>query len=136
VVRDGQQIEILPHEVELGEMVLVKPGAKIPVDGEVVTGYGVVDESAITGESIPQEKTSGDKVFAGTINQDGLLKVEARGVGADTTLARIFRRWEAQKKAPLAASDVSRWYTLPSSLSAPCCRRSDARAVIGGAWRW
>ncbi len=115
VVRDGQQIEILSHEVETGEVVLVKPGAKIPVDGEVVSGHGVVDESAITGESIPQEKTSGDKVFAGTINQDGLLKVEARGVGADTTLARIIRRVEEaqEEKAPTQRfiERFSRWYT-------------------------
>ena len=115
VVRDGQQIEILSHEVEPGEVVLVKPGAKIPVDGEVVAGHGVVDESAITGESIPQEKTSGDKVFAGTINQDGLLKVEARGVGADTTLARIIRRVEEaqEEKAPTQRfiERFSRWYT-------------------------
>ncbi len=115
VVRDGQQIEILSHEVETGEVVLVKPGAKIPVDGEVVAGHGVVDESAITGESIPQEKTSGDKVFAGTINQDGLLKVEARGVGADTTLARIIRRVEEaqEEKAPTQRfiERFSRWYT-------------------------
>lgn len=115
VVRDGQQIEILSHEVELGEMVLVKPGAKIPVDGEVITGHGVVDESAITGESIPQEKTSGDKVFAGTINQDGLLKIAARGIGADTTLARIIRRVEEaqEEKAPTQRfiERFSRWYT-------------------------
>ncbi len=115
VVRDGQQTEVLPHEVEAGEMVLVKPGAKIPVDGEVMAGHGVVDESAITGESIPQEKTPGDRVFAGTINQDGLLKVEARGVGADTTLARIIRRVEEaqEEKAPTQRfiERFARWYT-------------------------
>lgn len=115
VVRDGQQIEVLPHEVKTGEIVLVKPGAKIPVDGEVVSGRGVVDESAITGESIPLEKITGDRVFAGTINQDGLLKVEAQGVGADTTLARIIRRVEEaqEEKAPTQRfiERFARWYT-------------------------
>lgn len=115
VVRDGQQIEIMPHEVKTGEIILVKPGAKIPVDGEVVAGRGVVDESAITGESIPLEKITGDRVFAGTINQDGLLKVEAQGVGADTTLARIIRRVEEaqEEKAPTQRfiERFARWYT-------------------------
>lgn len=115
VMRDGQQIEVMPHEVATGEVVLVKPGAKIPVDGEVIAGRGVVDESAITGESIPLEKNTGDRVFAGTINQDGLLKVEARGVGADTTLARIIRRVEEaqEEKAPTQRfiERFARWYT-------------------------
>ncbi len=115
VLRDGQQVEVLPHEVERGEIVLIKPGAKVPVDGEVIAGQGVVDESAITGESIPMEKTSGDRVFAGTINQDGLLQVEAQGVGADTTLARIIRRVEEaqEEKAPTQRfiEWFGSWYT-------------------------
>ncbi|MCA9914783.1 MAG: HAD-IC family P-type ATPase, partial [Anaerolineae bacterium] len=115
VLRGGQQIEVLPHEVEQGELVLVKPGARIPVDGEVVAGYGAVDESAITGESIPKEKTNGDKVFAGTINQDGLLQVEALSIGADTTLARIIRRVEEaqEEKAPTQRfiEWFGSWYT-------------------------
>lgn len=115
VMRDGQQVEVVPHEVAPGEVVLVKPGAKIPVDGEVVAGRGVVDESAITGESIPLEKIAGDRVFAGTINQDGLLKVEAQGIGADTTLARIIRRVEEaqEEKAPTQRfiERFARWYT-------------------------
>ncbi len=115
VIRDGQQVEIMPHEVKTGEIVLVKPGAKVPVDGAVVGGHGVVDESAITGESMPMEKTSGDAVFAGTINRDGLLKVEAQGVGADTTLARIIRRVEEaqEEKAPTQRfiERFAQWYT-------------------------
>ena len=115
VIRDGAQAEVLPHEVEPGETVLVKPGAKVPVDGAVIAGRGVVDESAITGEPIPVEKTVGDAVFAGTINQDGLLHVEARGVGADTTLARIIRRVEEaqEEKAPTQRfiERFARWYT-------------------------
>lgn len=115
VLRDGQQIEVLPHEVEVGEIVLVKPGAKIPVDGEVVDGRSSVDESAITGESMPEEKVAGHTVFAGTVNQGGLLKVRTVGVGADTTLARIIRRVEEaqDEKAPTQRfiEGFARWYT-------------------------
>lgn len=115
VMRGGQQVEVLPHEVKADELVLVKPGAQIPVDGEVVDGRSSVDESAITGESMPEEKAPGYKVFAGTVNQNGLLKVRAIGVGADTTLARIIRRVEEaqDEKAPTQRfiERFARWYT-------------------------
>lgn len=115
VVRDGHQVEVLPQEVNPGEVVLLKPGAKIPIDGEVVSGFSSVDESAITGEPIPEEKTVGSRVYAGTINQNGLLQVSATGVGADTTLARIIRRVEEaqEEKAPTQRfiERFARWYT-------------------------
>jgi len=115
VLRRDRQEEVLPHEVLLGETILVKPGAKIPVDGTVVDGRSAVDESAITGEPIPEEKVPGTIVFAGTVNQAGLLKVEATGVGADTTLARIIRRVEEaqEEKAPTQRfiESFARWYT-------------------------
>lgn len=115
VLRDGQQIEVLPHEIGMGETVLVKPGAKIPVDGEVTDGRSSVDESPITGESMPEEKVAGHTVYAGTVNQSGLLKVRAVGVGADTTLARIIRRVEEaqDEKAPTQRfiEGFARWYT-------------------------
>ncbi len=102
VVRDGRQVGVMPGEVENGEIVLIKPGSKVPVDGEVVEGRSAVDESAITGEPMPEEKVAGAQVFAGTVNQNGLLKVRATSVGADTTLARIIRRVEEaqEEKAP------------------------------------
>src|SRR5690606_22650302 len=102
VLRNGEQVEVLPHEVAPGETILVKPGAKLPVDGAVIDGRSNIDESMITGEPIPEEKTVGDVVFAGTVNQNGLLRVHATGVGADTTLARIIRRVEEaqDEKAP------------------------------------
>ena len=102
VLREERQVELLAHEVEVGEIVLVKPGSKIPVDGEVIAGHAAVDESAITGEPIPEEKVAGSAVFAGTINQNGLLKIRTTGAGADTTLARIVRRVEQaqEEKAP------------------------------------
>jgi len=115
VLRDGNQLEVDPMEVEPGEWVLFKPGSKIAVDGVVVEGHSAVDESAITGESMPEDKEVGSRVFAGTVNQDGLLKVEATGVGADTTLARIIRRVEEaqDEKAPTQRfiERFAQWYT-------------------------
>jgi len=115
VIRDDRQVEVPPHEVLYGETVLVKPGAKIAVDGVVIRGQSSVDESPITGESMPVEKTSGNEVFAGTVNQGGLLYVQATGVGADTTLARIIRRVEEaqEEKAPTQRfiERFGQWYT-------------------------
>jgi Cd2+/Zn2+-exporting ATPase len=115
VLRAGRQVEVMPYEVEPGETVLIKPGAKIPVDGTVLEGRAAVDESPITGESMPVEKSKDAQVYAGTVNQDGLLKVQATGVGADTTLARIIRRVEEaqEEKAPTQRfiERFARWYT-------------------------
>ena len=115
VLRDGAQYEIPAHEVAHGEIVVVKHGAKVPVDGTVVTGTGSVDEASITGESIPVEKSAGDAVYAGTISQGGLLQIEATGIGADTTLARIIHRVEeaqdAKAKTQAFIDRFSTWYT-------------------------
>ncbi len=115
VLRDGRETEVSPGDVALGETVLVKPGTRIPVDGEVARGHAAVDESAITGESLPVEKAAGDRVYAGTVSQDGLLQVRATGVGADTMLARIVHRVEEaqEAKAPTQRfiERFARWYT-------------------------
>jgi Zn2+/Cd2+-exporting ATPase len=115
VLRDGRQVEVSPGEVQPDEIVMLKPGAKIPVDGEVVDGQSAVDESTITGEPMPEDKSAGSLVFAGTVNQHGLLKVRATGIGADTTLARIIRRVEEaqDEKAPTQRfiERFARWYT-------------------------
>ena len=115
VLRDEMPETVPAHEVVTGELVLVRTGSSMPVDGIVVSGYGAVDESSITGESIPAEKHSGDLVFAGTINEGGLLRVQATGVGADTTLARIIRRVEEaqEAKAPTQRfiERFASWYT-------------------------
>jgi Cd2+/Zn2+-exporting ATPase len=115
VLRGGEAVEVAPHEVRLGETVLVKPGGKIPVDGEVTDGAAAVDESAITGEPIPAEKAAGSRVFAGTIAHNGLLRIRATGVGADTTLARIVRRVEdaQEERAPTQRliERFAQWYT-------------------------
>ena len=115
VVRDGEQQEIPAGQVRMGEIVLVKNGAKVPVDGQVVSGTGAIDEASITGESIPVEKTKGGQVFAGTVSRGGFLQVLATGIGADTTLARIIHRVEeaqdAKAKTQAFIDRFSRWYT-------------------------
>lgn len=115
VLRDGQQKVVSPMDVASGETVLFKPGSKIAVDGVVMEGHSAVDESAITGESMSEDKEVGSRVFAGTVNQDGLIKVEATGVGADTTLARIIQRVEQaqDEKAPTQRfiEKFAQWYT-------------------------
>ncbi len=115
VVRGTSTVDVPAAEVRPGETVVVRDGAKVPVDGEVVGGHGVLDEASITGESMPVEKQVGDRVFAGTISRGGMLRVSATGVGADTTLARIIRRVEdaqdAQAPTQRFLDRFSRWYT-------------------------
>lgn len=115
VLRDGEQVEVPADSVASEEIVLVKNGAKVPVDGVVTGGTGAVDEASITGESIPIEKTSGDQVFAGTVSKGGFLQVRATGIGADTTLARIIHRVEEAQDAKASTQAFmdrfSAWYT-------------------------
>src|SRR5690625_3210203 len=112
VMREGKQVEISAAQVQPGETVLVKNGAKVPVDGEVIGGSGALDEASITGESIPVEKSEGDQVFAGTISRGGFLQVRATGIGADTTLARIILRVEeAQDAKAKTAAFMDRFST-------------------------
>ncbi|CQH58881.1 P-type transport ATPase (probable substrate zinc/cadmium) [Halobacterium hubeiense] len=99
VRRDGEQQEVPAREVEAGEVVVVKPGEKIPVDGAVVEGESAVNQAPVTGESAPVHKADGDEVYAGTINQEGSLEVETTGSGTDTTLQRIIRRVEEAQEA-------------------------------------
>src|SRR5690606_18871433 len=103
VRRDGREVTVAPDEVRPAEIVVVRPGAKIPVDGEVVAGRAAIDESSITGESIPVEKDTGHRVFAGTVSSGGLLEVRATSVGSDTTLARIIHRVEEAQEAKAPA---------------------------------
>lgn len=91
VIRDGQQVEVSTSEVVVGDIVLIRPGDKIPVDGEVVEGSSSVDESMVTGESLPLEKSVGSKVIGATINTTGSFRFRATKVGADTALAQIVR---------------------------------------------
>ena len=115
VVRGNEQVEVPAGAVAIGETVLVKNGAKVPVDGVVVAGSGALDEASITGESLPVDKAVGSKVFAGTVSKGGFLQVRAEGVGADTTLARIIHRVEEAQDAKAATQKFmdrfSAWYT-------------------------
>ncbi|MCP8315210.1 MAG: heavy metal translocating P-type ATPase [archaeon] len=103
VIRDGKEEQVPVEEVKVGDLILVKPGEKISVDGEVVEGYSSVDEKMITGESIPVEKKIGDEVIGATINKTGVLKFKATKVGADTTLSQIINLVEEAQstKAPV-----------------------------------
>jgi Cd2+/Zn2+-exporting ATPase len=99
VRRDGELTEVPAREVEHGETVVVKPGEKVPVDGEVVEGESAINQAPVTGESAPVHKTDGDEVYAGTINQEGAVEVRTTGAGSDTTLQRIIRRVEVAQEA-------------------------------------
>ena len=115
VIRDGQPVEVAANAVRLGETVLVRAGSRIPVDGEVTEGNAAVSEAAITGEPIPAEKAPGSHVHAGTIAENGVLRIRATGIGSDTTLARIIRRVEeAQEERAPSQRMIERfaqWYT-------------------------
>ncbi|MBE5874595.1 MAG: heavy metal translocating P-type ATPase [Lachnospiraceae bacterium] len=104
VDENGMEKEIPTHEVQRGDVFLVKPGSLVPVDGTILEGFSGIDESAITGESIPVEKRPGDKVISATLNKAGFLKCRADRVGEDTTLSQIIRLVEEANagKAPIA----------------------------------
>jgi Cu2+-exporting ATPase len=131
VLRDGEEVEVSTSDVALGDVVVLRPGNKLPVDGEVVEGESTIDESMLTGESMPVTKKVGDSVIGATINKSGVLKYRATKVGADTALAQIVKLvQEAQNsKAPaqLLADRASQWLVL-------------AAIVIGlvtfGVWFW
>ncbi len=103
VIRSGKELELPIEQVRVGDELIVRPGEKIPVDGAVLSGLSAVDESMITGESIPVEKSEGDGLIGATINQRGLLHMRATKVGADTVLASIIRLVEQAQgsKAPI-----------------------------------
>ena len=116
VIKNGKEIEISIDDVEENDIVLVKPGAKIPVDGEITEGFTSVDESMLTGESMPVDKKVGDSVFAATINKNGLIRFRATKVGDNTALAQIIKLIEdaQQSKAPIAQmADIVSGYFVP-----------------------
>ena len=91
LVRNGEIVQVDIEEVEKGEVLLVKPGESIPVDGKVIDGNSTVDESMLTGESIPIDKAAGDIVYGASINKNGSLKIEATAVGKDTVISKIIK---------------------------------------------
>ena len=116
VLVDGKEVETPIEEVEIGDILLVKPGTKIPVDGVVIEGYTSVDESMLTGESIPVEKNVGSKVTGASINKNGVIKFKAEKIGGDTALAQIIKLVEDAQgtKAPIAKlADTVSGYFVP-----------------------
>ena len=104
VIRDGAEVSVNIEEVRRGDVFVVKPGESVPVDGVILDGHSAVDESALTGESIPVEKNVGDRVSAATINRSGFIRCEALRVGEDTTISQIIKMVSdaAATKAPIA----------------------------------
>ena len=116
IVRDGKELVIPIDEVIVGDIVIVKPGEKLPVDGEVIEGATAVDEAMLTGESIPVEKTIGSKVIGASINKTGFIKYKATKVGKDTALSQIIKLVEDAQgsKAPIAKmADIIASYFVP-----------------------
>ncbi|SUV04634.1 copper-translocating P-type ATPase [Priestia megaterium] len=103
VVRDGAEVEIPVEEVQKGEVIFIKPGEKVPVDGEIIEGQSALDESMLTGESVPVDKNIGDKVIGATLNKNGFLKIKATNIGKETALAQIIKVVEEAQgsKAPI-----------------------------------
>lgn len=117
VIRDGAEMEIPSAEVMVGDIFVVRPGENIPVDGVVIEGHSAIDESALTGESIPVEKLHGSEVYAATTNTSGFLKCEAKKVGEDTVMAEVVKMVSdaAASKAPIAkAADRVAKFFVPS----------------------
>ena len=116
VIKDGKETLVPISDVEIGHIILVKPGERIPVDGQVVEGYTSIDESMLTGESIPIDKKVGDNVYAASINKNGVIRFRATKVGGDTALAQIIKLVEDAQgsKAPIAQmADIVSGYFVP-----------------------
>jgi Cu+-exporting ATPase len=114
IVRDGQELEVPIQDVQIGDVVIVRPGEKIPVDGEIVEGSSQIDESMVTGESVPIKKQSGDEVIGATINKTGSFRFRATRIGKDTVLAQIVQLVQQAQgsKAPIQrlADQVTGWF--------------------------
>jgi Cu+-exporting ATPase len=116
VIQDGKEFEVAISEVEIGHTILVKPGEKIPVDGVVLEGNTSIDESMLTGESMPIDKKPGDQVYAASMNKNGMIQFKATKVGGDTALAQIIKLVEEAQgsKAPIAQmADIVSGYFVP-----------------------
>lgn len=128
VIHNGEEIEIPVEEVKIKDIVLIKPGAKIPVDGTIIEGRSTVDESMITGESIPVEKNVNDEVIGATINKTGFLTIKAIKVGADTTLAKIVKLVE---EAQISQAPIERIADRVSSYFVPIVIAVSLSAFFG-----
>ena len=138
VERHGLQGEIPVEEVVTGDVLIVKSGASVPVDGKIIEGSAALDESALTGESLPVDKTIGDKVIGGTINRSGYFKMEATAIGADTALAKIIALVDeaTSSKAPIAKlADKVSGYFVPSVISIAVIA-AGIWLVLGASWHF
>ena len=116
IIQNGEEKEIPIDEVEIGDVIVVKPGSKIPVDGTVLEGHTAIDESMLTGESMPVDKKAGDSVYAASLNANGTIRFQADRIGSDTALARIIKLVEDAQgsKAPIAKmADIVSSYFVP-----------------------
>ena len=126
VERDGEEVEVPAAEVEPGEIVVVRPGEKIPVDGEVVSGHATIDQSAVTGEPVPVEATEGQSVYAATIAQGGAVRVRTREAGSDTTFGRVVQMVE---EAESHRGETEQWADRFSTYYLPV-----VGVIAGGTW--
>ncbi|MGF1676111.1 MAG: heavy metal translocating P-type ATPase [Rivularia sp. (in: cyanobacteria)] len=124
VIRNGKEVDVPIQEVELGDIILVRPGEKIPVDGEVIQGTSTIDEAMMTGESLPVKKQPGDQVIGATINKTGSFKFKATRIGKDTVLSQIVQlvRQAQGSKAPIQrlADQVTGWF-VPVVIAIAIC---------------
>ncbi len=115
VKREGEEVTVSPEEVEIGETIVVRPGEKIPLDGEIVSGATAVNTSALTGESLPQDKSVGDKVISGTVNLTGAIEVRTASAYENSTVAKILELVENSSEKKARAENFitrfARWYT-------------------------
>ncbi len=117
IMKDGKELDIPVEDVDIGDIIIVRPGEKIPVDGTITEGYSSVDESMVTGESIPVEKKSGDKVIGATINRTGSFRIRAEKIGRDTMLSSIIEMVQSAQgsKPPIARmADIIASYFVPA----------------------
>ncbi len=137
VKRDGGEIEMHTHEINIGDIIVIRPGEKVPLDAKVVSGHSCVNEAPITGESVPAEKTSGDKVYAGTLNEEGYLEAEVTKKADDTVLSRIVKLVEdAERKKSKTEKFIDKFARIytPAVISLAFAAFLIPTFVLGLAW--
>ncbi|WP_153023184.1 HAD-IC family P-type ATPase, partial [Sphingobium sp. 22B] len=111
VIRDGNELELSVDEVKIDELVVVRPGVRIPVDGAIAAGSSAIDQSPITGESMPVEKSPGDQVFAGSVNGNGAIQVRVSKLAKDNTLARVMQLVEESQTQKTKTQQLTEKFT-------------------------